>query len=535
MATKLKNLTKRQQEILLGIGWILVSMMATYSRIFFQYYFDERVRYYWSLRGRRFYEYAWMILAGLAVILGSITIFRTVSYLKKYYPSRKMKICRIDRIKTELLVFVCIFSGWKWILAFRVVVVVWGRYLLNTVHDTLLFSLLLLAVLVLFYGSLLLLLRQWAGGILKETSVICKEIRNYRERTPLEKKLQNRIKIPVILEGILTLGLLFAGVQLFNYWGSDILTMIPVILGILSFLLFMKTVFSNRTNREMGYLLEQIRAVSEGEDTEADRQIPENSLLYEASSRLKKIDESMRKSVEKQVQAERLKIDLITNVSHDLKTPLTSMVGYTDLLKQEELGEEAKDYVEIISMKQEQLKNMIQDLFELSKATSGADQLVMETLNMRKLLEQTMGDMADRIESSDRTIRTRFPEEPLLFIGDNGKMYRVVQNLLENALKYSLADTRIYLSAEKQGGKVQMEMKNIAAYEMDFQPDEIMERFVRGDTSRTTEGHGLGLAIASSFVRNMGGTLEIDIDGDLFKVTMQFPCVSEMSGDEVKR
>ena len=138
----------------------------------------------------------------------------------------------------------------------------------------------------------------------------------------------------------------------------------------------------------------------------------------------------MEKSIQKQVQAERLKIDLITNVSHDLKTPLTSMRGYTDLLKMEELSDEARDYVEIISVKQEQLKNMIQDLFELSKANSGAEPFVMEKLDMKKLLEQTMADMADAIENSAQIIRTHFDGEPLFFLGDNGKMYRVVQNLL---------------------------------------------------------------------------------------------------------
>ncbi|HJC11745.1 MAG TPA: sensor histidine kinase [Candidatus Blautia merdigallinarum] len=239
----------------------------------------------------------------------------------------------------------------------------------------------------------------------------------------------------------------------------------------------------------------------------------------------------MAKSVEKQVQAERLKAELLTNMSHDLKTPLTSMVGYTDLLKQEELSDQARDYVEAIALKQEQLKDMIQDLFDLSKAASGSEQLNLEVLDMNRLLEQTLGDMEDAIANSGRDIRSRFSQEPLHFMGDNLKMYRVVQNLLENALKYSMENTRIYIETKRQGDRIRTEMKNIASYEMDFAPEEIMERFVRGDKARTTQGHGLGLAIASAYAANMGGKLEIEIDGDLFKVIMEFPVTEEKGGN----
>ena len=225
---------------------------------------------------------------------------------------------------------------------------------------------------------------------------------------------------------------------------------IQALLAVIVLVICLKSWLSDKTTREIGSLLRQIEIMSEGEELPEEIDIPENSLLYPAFGQLKNIDAAMRKSVEKQVQAERLKIDLITNVSHDLKTPLTSMVGYTDLLKKEDLSAEARDYVDVISVKQEQLKNMIQDLFELSKATSGVEQLVLETLDMRRLVEQTMGDMEDAIRESGMEIRTRFSQDSLLFTGDNGKMYRVMQNLLENALKYSLAGTRIYIDADKK-------------------------------------------------------------------------------------
>ena len=178
-------------------------------------------------------------------------------------------------------------------------------------------------------------------------------------------------------------------------------------------------------------------------------------------------------------------------------------------------------------MKQEQLKDMIQDLFELSKATSNVEQLQMERLDMSKLLVQVLGDLEENPDESDSMVRLKLPEEPLYFTADSRKMYRVVQNLLENAKKYALAGTRIYVTADKNGNKVFAEIKNTASYEMDFSPDEITERFVRGDKARTTKGHGLGLAIVSSFVKNMAGNMKIEIDGDLFKVRIEFPYTEE--------
>ena len=372
-----------------------------------------------------------------------------------------------------------------------------------------------------FYGSLTLLDRQRRQKIMSETSLIWALVRRYRERTTLEKRLQNRHRGSIVLAVFLTVVGCIASLSAMDYIGEAGAATGLCILAL--FVLFLRVGFSGRLSQETGRLAEQIRCMSEGEELSEKHALSEKALLYETSVQLRNINSAMRDSVEKQVQAERLKIDLITNVSHDLKTPLTSMVGYTDLLKKEDLSAEARDYVEIISSKQEQLKNMIQDLFDLSKATSGADQMTIDILDMRRLLEQTLGDMEDVIRASGREIRTSFTEEALLFAGDNNKVYRVVQNLLGNALKYSLEGTRIYIETARVDGQVELRMKNIASYEMDFSPEEITERFVRGDKARTTEGHGLGLAISSSFVHNMGGELEVATDGDLFKVTVRFP------------
>lgn len=527
MDIRLKNLTRRQTEILLAAGWLIVSMTITFADIFSVY---SKINYYWSGTGIRFYMVSSVILTVLSVIFFTAAAVLTVMYMRKWNPLEDLTLCRLDRCKTEVLIVLLVFGGckWWWILTTDDVYLSMGfgigidRIVVNGPVELIQMSVVLLIDFLCFYGSCILLVRQKKLGIMQETSIILSAVRKYQTRTPLELRIQRRNKRTFTVITVITAVIGFTTfMQGFSYgnpfgWGQGVLSLIL-------WLVYLKSWLSNKTARETGYLLRQIEAMSQGEAITEEMQLPERSLLYDASEQLKNIEKAMQKSVEKQVQAERLKIDLITNVSHDLKTPLTSMVGYTDLLKKEALSDEAKDYVEVISLKQEQLKNMIQDLFELSKATSGSDQLQMETLDMRKLLEQTLGDMEDAVQESGQEIRTQFSEEPLLFVGDNGKMYRVVQNLLENALKYSLSGTRIYIQAEKRDGRIEMQIKNIASYEMDFSPDEITERFVRGDKSRTTEGHGLGLAIASGFVRNMGGTLEVGIDGDLFKVTLRFP------------
>ena len=503
MDTKLKSLNKRQMGILLMVLWMAVFLAVTFA-VIFQNYLE--LGYYWSDRGMQFYRISSVVLMIFSLIIGEEAIRMTVRYQKNYKPLENLTVCRLDRIKTELLIVLLLFGGGMWgdILTSQDVYLL-GNFMFSSIvvdgiGELIRITLLLILFITCFFGSMFLLVRQKRLGIMPKTSLLWNEVGKYQTRTPLEIQMQTKRKIPMILIGILTAvnvlmilpamadGYMFGVVQAF--------------LAFVVLLICLKTWLSDKTTREIGCLLRQIAIMSEGEELPEEIGISEKSPLY---------------------QAERLKIDLITNVSHDLKTPLTSMVGYTDLLKKEELSNEARDYVEVISIKQEQLKNMIQDLFDLSKATSGAEQLVMETLDMRKLLEQTLGDMEDAIRESGMEIRTRFSQDSLLFTGDNGKMYRVVQNLLENALKYSLTGTRIYVDTEKKGGQVELQIKNIASYEMDFSPDEITERFVRGDKSRTTEGHGLGLAIASSFVRNMGGKLGVSIDGDLFKVTLNFP------------
>ena len=228
-------------------------------------------------------------------------------------------------------------------------------------------------------------------------------------------------------------------------------------------------------------------------------------------------------SIKKQMKSERLKTELITNVSHDLKTPLTSIINYVDLLKDESLSkEEIKAYVEILDRKSLRLKTLIEDLFEASKMQSGSVELKIEKVDVTALLKQTLGEFDEKIKNSSLTFRSSIPKGNIQLNLDGKRTYRIFENLIGNILKYSQKGTRVYIDLKETDEKVLITFKNISSYEMDFDSEEIFERFKRGDKARNTEGSGLGLAIARSITELEGGTLHIEVDGDLFKAIVEF-------------
>lgn len=234
------------------------------------------------------------------------------------------------------------------------------------------------------------------------------------------------------------------------------------------------------------------------------------------------IAQGLDESVAAKVKAERLKTELITNVSHDLKTPITSIISYTELLsKVEGLPEEAKDYVAVIAKKSDRLNKLTQDLFDISKVQSGNDDVVLEKLDVSLLINQALGEHDNEIQNSGLPFCVDTPKE--LFISADGrKMSRVVSNLINNILKYTMKNTRVFITASEKDGMIVMEFKNISAYPLNFNVEEITQRFVRGDESRTAEGNGLGLAIAKSYTEICNGSFEIVVDGDMFKAILKF-------------
>lgn len=241
--------------------------------------------------------------------------------------------------------------------------------------------------------------------------------------------------------------------------------------------------------------------------------------LRELAHDINNMRDGLKKSVENEMKSENMKTELITNVSHDLKTPLTSIINYIDLLKRENIEpESARDYVNILDKKSQRLKVLIEDLFEASKAASGAMELNISKLDIGQLLRQALGENDERFNEKQLEVKLNIPDEKIFINGDGKRLYRVFENLISNAVKYSLSNTRVYIDMSKnEENEVTIVMKNISAYELNFDVNEITNRFKRGDSSRSTDGSGLGLAIAKSIVELHGGKFNIEIDGDLFK------------------
>lgn len=238
---------------------------------------------------------------------------------------------------------------------------------------------------------------------------------------------------------------------------------------------------------------------------------------------INKVGEGISKAVESQLKSERLKTELITNVSHDIKTPLTSIINYVDLIKKEKYTDSTLcEYVDVLDRQSARLKKLIEDLMEASKASTGNLKVELEECDISMLIGQAAGEFEDRFADKGlETVITK-PENPIYVMADGRHMWRVLDNLMNNIYKYSLSNSRVYIQLEQTQNKAVIQFKNISKTQLNISSEELMERFVRGDSSRNTEGSGLGLSIAQSLTELMGGTMELNIDGDLFKVILTF-------------
>ena len=246
------------------------------------------------------------------------------------------------------------------------------------------------------------------------------------------------------------------------------------------------------------------------------------------------IGKGIKEAVEISMKDERMKADLITNVSHDIKTPLTSIINYVDLLKREQVGsEKARDYIRVLDEKSQRLKQLTDDLVEASKITSGTISLQFERINLTELMNQTIGEFSEKFEEKNLVTVMNVNTGNTVVEADSRRIWRVMENLFNNVYKYAMPGTRVYVSMDQVGKeeRVQVSIKNISENYLNCKPEELTERFIRGDESRTTEGSGLGLSIAKNLTLAQKGTFEIELDGDLFKVFMTFPLAEEITKD----
>ena len=275
-------------------------------------------------------------------------------------------------------------------------------------------------------------------------------------------------------------------------------------------------------------IIKGVKAIADGQ---VDYQIPLNGLKggqLEAAVSINKIGDGLDRAVEESVKNERLKTDLITNVSHDIKTPLTSIINYVELLKREDFEDpKIRNYLQVLEEKSYRLKTLTEDVVEASKVSSGNISLEMMNLNLVELVNQTCAEFEEKFEARNLKMIMNLPAEPATIYADGRRMWRVLANVFNNAAKYAMEGSRVYVDLVQTGEEVQLTIKNVSEQPLNISADELTERFIRGDVSRSTEGSGLGLSIAQNLTKLQGGKFELYLDGDLFKVLIRFPVPKE--------
>ena len=270
-----------------------------------------------------------------------------------------------------------------------------------------------------------------------------------------------------------------------------------------------------------GKLLEGAKKMSSGD---LHQKIESRHLVGsfgEFAGHLNALGDACMEAAQKQMRSERMKTELITNVSHDIKTPLTSIINYVDILQKSDDEQQRRDCLEVLDRQSQRLKKLIGDLMDMSKASSGSMTVEITPTDVTEAVSQAMGEFSDTLENCGLTVMFRAPAEPVMALCDGRHLWRVLSNCLGNVVKYALPGTRVYVDVLSGEGQVAVSIRNISAQMLGISAEELMERFVRGDSSRNTEGSGLGLNIAKSLMELQGGALELVVDGDLFKVVLK--------------
>lgn len=359
------------------------------------------------------------------------------------------------------------------------------------------------------------------GCLIKNTviyKVLCWVFRGMKKLARGVKKCY--VNLPLIwqtLVGCLVFGfwalLLFASAMAESGMAVLLLMVVPVMMGLAIWVTL------------------QLRALQQG-----GKALAEGNLSYQVNTagllgalrehgeNLNSIGKGMNLALEGRLKSERMKTELVTNVSHDIKNPLTSIINYASLIAAEECeNENHREYAKVLAAKGEHLKRLLEDLVEISRATTGNMEIDLQPCNAGTFLDQLVGEFQERCAGADLTLIASQPESPVMVKADSRRIWRVFENLMQNACKYSLPGSRVYLNLEREGGNGVFTLRNTSKEPLNIQPEELMERFVRGDSARTTEGNGLGLSIAQTLTQAQGGEMTVSIDGDLFKVRVSLP------------
>ena len=291
--------------------------------------------------------------------------------------------------------------------------------------------------------------------------------------------------------------------------------MFPITIGIAAWFAFKKV-------KAFQQIQEGIEIIKEG-NLHHRIEVGGNGEFARLSTNVNSITDGLKKAVDSELKSERLKTELITNVSHDIRNPLTSIITYVDLLKNEKDLTKVGEYIEVLDQKAQRLKLLTDDLFEASKASSGNIPVSLEKIAIVSLITQGLGELNDKIEANGLDIKLNYPQEKVYVTADGKLLWRSIENLLSNIFNYTLAQSRVYIDIEDLGDEIRISFKNISAYELNISADELMERFKRGDESRNSQGSGLGLSIAKNLIEIQKGKFNIHVDGDLFKAMIYLP------------
>lgn len=431
----------------------------------------------------------------------------------------------LDKLPLEILFFILLFVG-----------SIFG--FIGYVGPTIIDSILAIIGVILFFIDLYICLAIFVSTIIKRIkagtfykSTLLYKILKWTNKTLTKFSIWIKTNTKLIFENTsitLKLAIIYFGFIL----GSIILIimsdLVPLLLLVFAFWVYGFILLVKKVNK-LYKIKDAVHQIYEGNN---DIKLDETEFsgdLVEMASDVNDIAGGFSNAIAESLKSERLKTELITNVSHDIKTPLTSIISYVDLLKQEDIkNEKAIEYINVLDNKSARLKRLIEDLVEASKASSGNIKLSKENLKVAELINQCIGEFEDRFKSKGLEIIANIPKEDLSIYADSRYMYRVIENIFSNITKYALENSRVYIDITYEYAKISISIKNISKDKLNISPDELMQRFVRGDKSRFTEGSGLGLSISKSLVELQGGKFEISIDGDLFKVNLSFDMIQSL-------
>lgn len=464
------------------------------------------------------------IFCGLVSLMGWIIslVYLTLATGRRT-EEEKIHLNPIDKIKTEILVAAFIFMMVELvILITKVNSEEWAVYGIIVASGTV--SLVIDGLFLIFYLSMV---RRMKAEMLWETSVACWLERGIRKVFARQK---TTVRVLLLFAGHMAVCFILA-VGAFYYRSMTALVLLLLFSAGECYMILRKAV--EQYQIRLG--VEKIRDGALSGKIDIEQLHGEEKSLAEA---INNIGEGLLHAVDDSTKNERMKADLITNVSHDIKTPLTSIINYVNLMKLEKIdNERVQGYIKILDEKSQRLKQLTADLVEASKISSGNVKLDMQVIDLVELVYQTSGEFNEKFEQKELTIVTKLPKTAVLIRADGRQLYRVIENLYNNVAKYALEKTRVYVDIAYVEEKVVFSIKNVSEHSLareNSNAGDLTERFIRGDSSRTTEGSGLGLSIAKSLTVLMGGVFDIKVDGDLFKASITFPQYADENGSNPK-